>query len=140
MADCLNDCMRRPSLRPEPAEPDGLLDKREIIAETPDLRMVQLTLSPGETVPWHWHSDASDYYIGLEGITVVETRAPRQRFELAAGQTCRVPPKQAHHVSGKDGGYCKVAILQGVGRYDFNPLPQNPLIDRLESMIAAKSR
>jgi mannose-6-phosphate isomerase-like protein (cupin superfamily) len=58
----------------------------------------------------------------MEGTTIVETRAPRERFELRPGQTCRVPPKRAHHVSGKDGLRCKVAILQGVGRYDFNPV------------------
>jgi quercetin dioxygenase-like cupin family protein len=118
--------MLRNLIRSEHDEPDNLLEKREVIAETPGLRMVQLTLSPGESVPWHWHSGSTDYYIGLEGITVVETRAPRGRFELAPGQTCQVPPKRAHYVSGKDGGYCKVAILQGVGRYDFNPV-QGPL-------------
>jgi len=103
-------------------EPNYLIEKREVVAQTPDLRMVALTLSPGQEVPWHWHTESSDYYIGLEGVTVVETRAPRERFELAPGQTCRVPAKRAHHVSGKDGGSCKVAILQGVGRYDFNPV------------------
>ena len=53
---------------------------------------------------------------------VVETRAPRERFELAAGERCAVPAKRAHRVSGKDGGPCKFAILQGVGAYDFNPV------------------
>jgi len=103
-------------------EPNYLIEKRELIAETPDLRMVMLTLAVDETVPWHWHSEAPDFYIGLEGTTVVETRAPRARFELGPGQTCVVPAKRAHHVSGKDGARCKVAILQGVGRYDFNPV------------------
>jgi quercetin dioxygenase-like cupin family protein len=103
-------------------EPEQLAEKRTIVAETAELRMIVLTLDAGEIVPWHWHSMAADWYIGMEGTTIVETRAPRERFELRPGQTCRVPPKRAHHVSGKDGLRCKVAILQGVGRYDFNPV------------------
>ena len=102
------------------SEPDELADKRDVIAETPELRMIVLTLDPGEVVPWHWHSATSDWYIGMEGTTMIETRAPRECFELAPGQACHVPPKRAHRVSGKDGVRCKVAILQGVGRYDFN--------------------
>lgn len=97
-----------------------VVEDREMVAETPDLRMVVLTLGPGHEVPWHWHSNVRDEFICLEGPMVVEMRAPRERVELAAGERCAVPAKRAHRVSGKDGGRCKFAILQGVGRYDFN--------------------
>ena len=53
---------------------------------------------------------------------VVETRAPRELFELQPGGTCVVPAKRAHRVTGKDGGPCKFGVLQGVGVYDFNPV------------------
>lgn len=96
------------------------VEDREMMAETADLRMVVLTLGPGQEVPWHWHSNVSDQFICLEGSMVVETRAPREQFELIPGQRCAVPAKRAHRVSGKDGGRCKFAILQGIGRYDFN--------------------
>jgi quercetin dioxygenase-like cupin family protein len=98
------------------------VDKHEVVAATPDLRMVVLTLGAGQEVPWHWHSNVIDNVICLEGPMVVEMRAPRERFELAAGERCTVPPRRAHHVAGKDGGPCKFAILQGVGAYDFNPV------------------
>jgi quercetin dioxygenase-like cupin family protein len=98
------------------------VEKREMLAETPDLRMVVLTLAPGQEVPWHWHSNVSDTFFCMEGPMVVETRAPRERFELAPGETCVVPAKRAHRVSGRDGGRCKFGILQGVGEYDFNPV------------------
>jgi quercetin dioxygenase-like cupin family protein len=98
------------------------VEDREIVAATPDLRMVVLTLGRGQEVPWHWHSNVTDNVICLEGPMVVETRAPRERFVLAPGERCAVPPKRAHRVSGKDGGPCKFAILQGVGAYDFNPV------------------
>ena len=98
------------------------VDDHEVVAATPDLRMVVLTLGAGQEVPWHWHSHVSDHVICLEGPMVVEMRAPRERFELRAGERCTVPPKRAHHVSGKAGGPCKFAILQGLGTYDFNPV------------------
>jgi mannose-6-phosphate isomerase-like protein (cupin superfamily) len=53
---------------------------------------------------------------------LVETRAPREIFELNAGDTCVVPAKRAHRVTGKNEGECKFALLQGVGVYDFNPV------------------
>jgi len=106
------------------ASSEGLysVEARETVAATPELRMVVLTLAAGQAVPWHWHEQVADHFICLEGPMVVETRAPRERFELAPGQRCTVPARRAHHVSGKDGGRCKFAILQGIGTYDFNPV------------------
>ncbi len=92
---------------------------RELVAENDGLRVQILTLARGENVPWHYHSVISDIFICLEGTTVVETRAPRARHELAPGNHCIVPPKTAHEVTGKDGGGCRFAIVQGVGPHDF---------------------
>jgi quercetin dioxygenase-like cupin family protein len=94
----------------------------EILAETAELRMVVITLDAGQEVPWHWHTNVSDRFFCLEGPMQVETRAPRETFALDAGQTCHVPAKRAHRVSGRGGGPCKFAVLQGVGPYDFNPI------------------
>ena len=94
----------------------------EILAETPELRMVVLTLAPGQEVPWHWHSNVVDRFFCMQGPMVVETRAPREVIELKAGETHAVPAKRAHRVTGKDGGPCKFGVLQGIGVYDFNPV------------------
>lgn len=94
----------------------------EIVAETPELRMVMLTLAKGQEVPWHWHSNVTDRFFCMRGPMVVETRAPREIFELNAGDTCAVPAKRAHRVAGKNEGPCKFALLQGIGSYDFNPV------------------
>jgi quercetin dioxygenase-like cupin family protein len=99
------------------------LKRREVVAETPDLRMVVLTLAAGQSVPWHTHTTVTDTFICLEGPMVVETRSPDRRHELGAGQMCAVPAQQPHFVHGKDGGPCRFANLQGVGRYDFKPVP-----------------
>jgi quercetin dioxygenase-like cupin family protein len=94
--------------------------EREILAETPELRMMVLTLPEGQKVPWHWHTNVTDRFFCMQGPMVVETRAPREVFELNPGETCFVPAKRAHRVTGKNGGPCKFCLLQGVGRYDFN--------------------
>jgi quercetin dioxygenase-like cupin family protein len=96
------------------------IEDYEILAETPELRMVVLTLAAGQEVPWHWHSNVCDHFFCMRGPMVVETRAPREVWELQPGETCRVPPGRAHRVTGKNSGPCKFAVLQGTGTYDFN--------------------
>ncbi len=105
------------------------VQRREMVAETADLRMVILTLAAGHAVPWHMHTNVTDTFICLEGPMVVETRDPEQRFELSAGQMCAVPSQRPHYVHGKEispgtTGPCRFANLQGVGRYDFKPPPK----------------
>ncbi len=102
---------------------------RELVSEAEGLRVQVLTLGPGERVPWHYHSVVSDIFIGLEGTTVVETRAPRARHELAPGAHCVVPPKTTHEVSGKDGRGCRFTIVQGIGEHDFHPVGVRPASD-----------
>ena len=50
---------------------------REMIAEGADLRVQMLTLAPGQCVPWHCHSEITDSFVGLEGLTIVETEQPK---------------------------------------------------------------
>lgn len=95
---------------------------REMVAEGADLRVQVLTLAAGQAVPWHYHSEVTDSFVCLEGEVVVETRAPREAHVLAPGQRCAVGPKTAHTVHGRDGGPCKVMVIQGVGVYDFMPV------------------
>lgn len=102
-------------------QPSYVIEKREILAQVPDLRMVVMTLAAGQEVPWHFHSNVSDTFFCLEGPMVIETHAPEGAVELTAGQTHVIPARRAHRVHGKGGGRCKFAILQGVGKYDFHP-------------------
>ncbi len=95
---------------------------RELVAEADGLRVQVLTLAIGESVPWHYHTNVSDIFVGLQGTTVVETRAPRARHELAPGEHCVVPAKTAHEVTPKDRDGCRFTIVQGVGFYDYIPV------------------
>jgi len=94
----------------------------ETVMEGEDMRVVMLTLAAGECVPWHYHSEISDKFFCLDGPIVVETRAPRNEYELQRGEGCTVPPKTAHTVHGKNSGPCRFLVLQGVGVYDNIPV------------------
>src|SRR5262249_25965215 len=76
----------------------------EIVAEGADVRVTIVTLVAGDSVPWHYRSEITDDMVGMEGTTVVETRAPRNTYVLEPGQRCTIGPKTAHCVHGKDGG------------------------------------
>ena len=94
----------------------------EIVAATPELRMVMITLAAGQEVPWHWHSNVIDRFFCMQGPMVIETRAPREVFTLSPGETCAIPARRPHRVTGENDGPCKFSLLQGVGTYDFNPV------------------
>ncbi len=93
-----------------------------VVAAAPELRMVMITLGPGQEVPWHWHTNIADRFFCMQGPMVIETRAPREVFRLEPGETCTIPPKRAHRVTGENMGPCKFSVLQGVGTYDYNPV------------------
>jgi len=93
---------------------------RELVSETPGLRVQLLTLGEDDTIPWHYHSTVNDIFICIEGTTVVDTRGPRAHHELAPGEYCVVKPKTAHEVSSKDVDGCRFTIVQGIGEHDFN--------------------
>ena len=95
---------------------------RESVMEGEDMRVSVLTLAAGESIPWHYHSEITDYFVCLEGTLVVETKVPAQAIELEVGERCEVGPKKAHYVHGKNDGPAKFLIVQGVGVYDNHPV------------------
>ena len=90
-----------------------------VVAKGADVLVREYALDPGEAIPWHRHSEVSDYYYGLEGVVRIETRDPPARHELGAGQFATVKPPTVHHVSNAGGQACRFLLVQGVGKYDF---------------------
>ena len=90
-----------------------------VVARGADVLVREYTLDPGEAIPWHKHSEVSDYYYGLEGLLLVETRNPPARHEIGAGQSATVIPPTLHHVSNPGKQACRFLLVQGVGKYDF---------------------
>ena len=90
-----------------------------VVAKGADVLVREYTLDPGEAIPWHRHSAVSDYYYGLEGMVVIETRNPAARHEVSVGQFATVTPPTVHHVSNPGAQPCRFLLIQGVGKYDF---------------------
>lgn len=98
------------------------IDATEVVAETPTLRVVRLTLGPGQCVPWHWHTNVADHFVCVQGALEIETRAPRAVHALAPGQEAVVPAKTAHIVRNADSGTSQFLVIQGIGEYDYQPV------------------
>ena len=90
-----------------------------VVAKGADVLVREYTLDPGEAIPWHRHSEVSDYYFGLEGVLVIQTRNPPARHEISAGQSATVTPPTVHHLSNSSTQPCRFLLVQGVGKYDF---------------------
>lgn len=90
-----------------------------IVAKGADVLVREYTLDPGEAIPWHRHSEVSDYYYGLEGMVVIGTRNPPASHRIGAGQSVTVTPPTVHSVSNPGAQPCRFLLVQGVGRYDF---------------------
>jgi len=93
--------------------------KISLIAKGTDVLVREYELGPGESIPWHHHTQVTDHYYSLEGVVLIETRAPAARHEVNPGESATVTPPTAHRVSNSSGKPCRFLLIQGVGQYDF---------------------
>ena len=105
-------------------QPPYSIAKREVIAETDNLRVVLMTLAPGEATPWHHHSEITDTTFALTGAVRVEIRLETgperlERRELFPGAPCCIKPGTVHRVVNAGGDPCSFLLVQGLGKYDF---------------------
>lgn len=91
----------------------------EPVAVGSDVQARIFTLAPGETIPWHFHNAVSDWYLVLEGVLSVETRAPRDARLVTVGGSYRIPAKTAHQIANRSESDARFLLVQGVGAYDF---------------------
>lgn len=91
----------------------------KVIAQTSDVRIVEYTLNPGDSHPWHRHSEVTDRIYCLEGLIGVDTREPSQQFLLQPGQSCEVPVGTVHHVSNPGAVAGRYLLVQVLGTYDY---------------------
>ena len=104
-----------------PTHPPATDDKMRIIARTPDLRVVEYVLPPGDMLPWHHHTNVTDRFYCLQGVTSVELRAPPRHILLRPGESCVVPHGTVHRSGNGAAEICRYLLVQGVGAYDFVP-------------------
>lgn len=97
--------------------------RRETLAEVPGLRVRLLTLRKGQAVPWHYHSAITDTFFCMRGPIRILTRSPDASHTLYNGDTLSVPPGTPHFVEAGSKAGCRFMIVQGVGQYDYVPVP-----------------
>jgi quercetin dioxygenase-like cupin family protein len=94
--------------------------EREVVAESAGMRFTLYTIAPGCEIPWHYHSEVTDWYVCREGAFAVETRAPDETRALTPGDMASVPVGRVHRVVHTGSVTCRFALVQGIGAYDFN--------------------
>src|SRR5436190_2043678 len=98
------------------------VERRAHHAQRPGFRINELTITPKQKVPWHYHNDIQDTFYVLEGEIRIFLREPKEEVRLAPGQTYTVPPRRPHLVVNGGQTSATFLVLQGLGEYDFVPL------------------
>jgi quercetin dioxygenase-like cupin family protein len=98
------------------------VERRASHAARPGFRITELQISPTQKVPWHYHNSVSDTFYVLAGSICIYMQDPKEKVELAPGQSFAVPPKRPHLVTNAGDTSAVFLVLQGVGEYDFVPL------------------
>jgi quercetin dioxygenase-like cupin family protein len=91
----------------------------KVVVQTADVRVVEYTLETNERRPWHYHSQVSDRFYCLEGLTAVNTRTPPTQLVLQPGQSCEISPNVVHRVSNAGDGVSRYLLVQALGKYDY---------------------
>ena len=107
-----------------PWQRDYVITKTIVLAETPGLRVIDQTLAPGESVPWHLHPDNDDLFICLRGTFEIHEINPDRKTVLKALERHLVPKREPHKVVNVSNEECQLLTVQGPGQYDFRRLPQ----------------
>lgn len=97
-----------------------------VVVKGADFQVREFLVVPGEEVPWHYHSEVTDWCYCLEGVVLAETRggmhATVSTLRLAPGQSCRIDARTAHRLANGGETVCRYLLVQAGGRYDFNPV------------------
>lgn len=84
----------------------------------------EFTVAPGEEVPWHYHSEVTDWCYCLEGVVAAQIRdRPADKVStrrLRPGQSCRIEAGTVHRLTSGSRTPCRYLLVQAGGKYDFN--------------------
>ena len=107
------------SSKAQARKPSYTVKQSETVVSGQDVQARVMTLAPGQTIPWHHHSEITDHYFVLKGSLTIETRSPDATCTLAIGDRHQLVPGTAHLLSNHGTVDCQFLLLQGVGGYDW---------------------
>ncbi len=91
----------------------------EVLIQTDNVSVRILELKTGEALPWHYHSEVTDYIFALDDEIEIELRSPNENVHLKSGQKYTIPTGRVHRVVNPRKTNNNYLLIQGVGRYDF---------------------
>ncbi|MGE5098107.1 MAG: cupin domain-containing protein [Betaproteobacteria bacterium] len=115
--------MSSPMPKP-PADRPYSVKQNTVIAECGEMRVLDITLAPGECVPWHLHPGTADYVICLRGEVEIREINPDRVTTLRALDRYVVAEKQPHTNVNASAADCQFLVVQGPGKVEFRPLPK----------------
>ena len=98
------------------------VERRVEHAARPFFRIMELQLSPTQTVPWHSHTNISDTFYVLDGQMRLFLQDPKEEVNLKPGEVHVVRAARPHLVTNAGTNSLTFLVLQGVGEYDYVPL------------------
>jgi quercetin dioxygenase-like cupin family protein len=95
-----------------------------VVGRSGNLMVREFTVTAGQEVPWHQHTEVTDHCYGLEGAVRVQCSGPKgeQDFTLAPGKSCTLEPGTRHRLTCGEGAMARYLLVQ-VGAYDFVKVP-----------------
>jgi quercetin dioxygenase-like cupin family protein len=96
-----------------------------LVAAGAGFQVREFTVVPGEEVPWHYHTEVTDWCYCLEGVVAAQTRDRAKpdsvtTVRLTPGQSCRIEPGTVHRLASAEDAVCRYLLVQAGGQYDFN--------------------
>ena len=98
------------------------VERRQYHAERPGFRITELSISPKQKVPWHYHSKVRDTFYVIEGQLRLYLQNPKEEVRLGPGDSYSIAPRRPHLVTNGGDASATFLVLQGIGEYDFVPL------------------
>ena len=99
------------------------VERRARHAEREGFRISELQISPTQIVPWHYHNNIRDTFYVLAGHIRLHLQDPKESADLGPGETYTVEAGRPHLVRNIGDNSATFLILQGIGEYDYVPLP-----------------
>jgi mannose-6-phosphate isomerase-like protein (cupin superfamily) len=111
-------------MRPETrSSPPYEVERSARHAERPGFRISELQIGRSQEVPWHYHTRVRDTFYVLQGRVRIHLREPEGEVCLTPGDTTTVEVGRPHRATNAGEGSAVFLVLQGMGEYDFIPLP-----------------
>ena len=100
-------------------KPNYTVKDIEPIMEGAHVQARMFTLAPGDSIPWHHHSEVTDHYFVLRGTLSIKTRDPDSDRQLEVGDRYQIVPGTDHLLANGGAADCQFLLLQGGGKYDW---------------------